>query len=87
MEIAALSQISTSKSKRAGNGVLIVCLALFLAYPTWNKSVVGSRPYLLSYQHGQNGGIIPTITGQAFIMAESQLFFNENDPFKNGISH
>lgn len=48
------------------------------------ESVIGS-PYRLSYQPGQTGGIIPTITGQAFIMAESQLFFDPQDPYKNGI--
>ena len=49
------------------------------------ESVIGS-PYRLSYQPGPSGGVVPTITGQAFIMAESTLIFSENDPFKNGIS-
>lgn len=49
------------------------------------ESVIGS-PYRLSYQHGPNGGIIPSITGQAFVMAESQLFFDTLDPFKSGIT-
>lgn len=49
------------------------------------KSVIGS-PYRISYQRGANGGVIPKITGQAFVMAESTLLFHENDPFKNGIA-
>lgn len=49
------------------------------------ESVIGS-PYRLSYQPGPNGGVIPTITGQAFVMSESTLIFSKKDPFKNGIS-
>ncbi len=48
------------------------------------ESVIGS-PYRLSYQPGIKGGIIPTITGQAFVMAECTLIFDECDPYKNGI--
>jgi proline racemase len=28
---------------------------------------------------------MPTITGQAWVMAESQLFFDGKDPFRHGI--
>ena len=48
------------------------------------ESVIGST-YALSYRNGPNGGVVPTITGQAWVMAESRLFFNPDDPFKNGI--
>ncbi|SFL11380.1 proline racemase family protein [Shimia haliotis] len=48
------------------------------------QSVIGS-PYLLSYQPGQNGGVIPSITGAAHVMADSTLVFPETDPFLNGI--
>ena len=47
-------------------------------------SVIGS-PYALSYKPGPNGGVIPTITGQAFVMAESTLIYSGKDPFRNGI--
>ncbi|WP_170574225.1 proline racemase family protein [Ruegeria atlantica] len=47
-------------------------------------SVIGSA-YRLSYQPGPNGGVIPSITGQAHIMAEATLIFDANDPFKTGI--
>ncbi|WP_037306645.1 proline racemase family protein [Ruegeria halocynthiae] len=47
-------------------------------------SVIGSA-YRLSYQPGPSGGIIPSITGQAHIMAESKLIFADNDPFQAGI--
>lgn len=32
-----------------------------------------------------DGQIIPSITGRAFITAELELLFDENDPFRNGI--
>ncbi len=71
-----------------GSSARLACLAadgvLAPGEEIMQESVIGSS-YRLSYQPGKNGGIIPTITGQAFIMAESQLFFDENDPFKYGI--
>ena len=48
------------------------------------QSVIGSS-YRLSYQPGPNGGVLPAITGQAYVMAETKLFFAENDPFRAGI--
>lgn len=48
------------------------------------ESVIGSA-YRLSYQNGPTGGVIPTLTGQAHIMAESKLLFAADDPFKAGI--
>ena len=48
------------------------------------ESIIGS-PYKLSYQPGVKGGIVPTITGQAFIVSESKLIFNDRDPYKYGI--
>lgn len=48
------------------------------------ESIIGSS-YQLSYAPGQDGGIIPTLKGQAFVMAESQLLFDPADPFQAGI--
>lgn len=48
------------------------------------ESVIGST-YRLSYRKGPNGGVIPSITGKAYIMAESKLIFHPEDPFRNGI--
>ncbi len=48
-------------------------------------SVIGS-PYRLSYQSGANGGVIPSITGQAFVTAQSTILFEPGDPFKDGIA-
>ncbi|AHD02196.1 proline racemase family protein [Leisingera methylohalidivorans] len=48
------------------------------------ESVIGSS-YKLSYRNGPTGGVIPKITGQAYVMAESRLVFAPDDPFKAGI--
>lgn len=48
------------------------------------ESIIGST-YTVSYVPGDNGGIIPSITGQAYVMAESKLVFHPQDPFVNGI--
>ena len=71
-----------------GSSARLACLAadglLGPGEEITQESVIGS-PYRLSYQPGHNGGVIPTITGQAFVMAESTLIFSKSDPFKNGI--
>ena len=48
------------------------------------QSVIGSS-YRLSYTPGENGGVVPKITGQAFVTAEAKLLFHANDPYRNGI--
>jgi proline racemase len=48
------------------------------------QSVIGSS-YRLSYTMGENGGVVPKITGQAFVTAEAKLLFDANDPYRNGI--
>lgn len=71
-----------------GSSARLACLAadgkLEPGQEIVQESVIGS-PYSLSYQRGNNGGIIPTISGQAFITAETTLIFNDLDPFKDGI--
>ncbi|WP_421856748.1 proline racemase family protein [Oricola sp.] len=48
------------------------------------QSVIGSR-YVLSYRPGTEGGVIPSIIGQAFVSAEAHLHFDAKDPFREGI--
>ncbi|MCT8162082.1 proline racemase family protein [Pseudoruegeria sp. SHC-113] len=48
------------------------------------ESAIGSR-YRISYQSGPGGGVMPTLTGQAHVMAESRLLFAPDDPFRGGI--
>jgi proline racemase len=49
------------------------------------ESVIGSS-YRLSWHAGKDGGVIPSITGQAWIMANSTLIFEPTDPFRHGIT-
>jgi proline racemase len=48
------------------------------------ESVIGST-YKMSYQPGPGGGVIPTITGQAFVTSDATLIFNPADPYRSGI--
>ncbi|WP_299938501.1 proline racemase family protein [uncultured Pelagimonas sp.] len=71
-----------------GSSARLACLAangrLKAGEEIVQESVIGS-PYRLSYQPGPKGGVIPSITGQAFVMAESTLVFGPLDPLRNGI--
>ncbi|MBO9446850.1 proline racemase family protein [Ruegeria sp. R14_0] len=71
-----------------GSSARLACLAadghLAPGQEIIQHSVIGSS-YRLSYQPGPTGGVIPSITGQAFVVAEAKLLFHEADPFKSGI--
>lgn len=71
-----------------GSSARLACLAadgrLAPGEEILQESIIGS-PYRLAYQPGPNGGVLPSITGQAFVMAESKLIFDPQDPFKHGI--
>ncbi len=71
-----------------GSSARLACLAARGDLPpeteVIQESIIGSQ-YRLSYRPGPQGGVLPSITGTAFITAESQLFFQENDPFVSGI--
>ncbi|WP_039017381.1 proline racemase family protein [Halocynthiibacter namhaensis] len=71
-----------------GSSAYLACLAasnrLNPGHEIILESVIGSA-YQASYQPGQNGGVIPTLKGQAWIMAESTLIFDATDPFRKGI--
>ncbi|WP_428540071.1 proline racemase family protein [Profundibacter sp.] len=71
-----------------GSSARLACLAadgcLSPGKEIVQESVIGSS-YRLSYHPGHNGGVIPKITGQAFVMSESKLIFAEHDPLKSGI--
>ncbi|MFI2765882.1 proline racemase family protein [Ruegeria faecimaris] len=71
-----------------GSSARLACLAaeglLAPGQEIVQQSVIGST-YRLSYQAGSNGGVIPSITGQAYVMAESRLIFEAADPFRSGI--
>lgn len=71
-----------------GSSARLACLAadglLEPGIEIVQHSVIGSA-YTLSYQPGPGGGVIPKITGQAFITARSTLVFDPADPFRLGI--
>ena len=48
------------------------------------ESVIGST-YKISYQPGPGDGVIPTITGHAFVTSDANLIFNPADPYRAGI--
>ncbi|MGB3148960.1 MAG: proline racemase family protein [Paracoccaceae bacterium] len=72
-----------------GSSARLACLAadglLAPGAEIVQQSVIGSC-YRLSYQPGVAGGVIPRITGQAWVTAETTLFFDESDPFRDGIA-
>jgi 4-hydroxyproline epimerase len=48
------------------------------------ESIIGSR-FRTSFEPGPTGGVLPSITGRAFICAESKLVQAAGDPFRYGI--
>ncbi len=48
------------------------------------ESIIGSR-FRASFEPGPTGGILPRITGRAFICAEGKLMQDALDPFRYGI--
>jgi 4-hydroxyproline epimerase len=71
-----------------GCSAKMACLAADGAWPAgkiWiQESVIGST-YALVYEQGQNGGVIVTIEGTAFVTAQVTLIFESQDPFRLGI--
>ena len=47
------------------------------------ESIIGSR-FRASFQPGPNGGVLPRITGRAFVCAEIKLVQDPGDPFRHG---
>ncbi|MBR9651376.1 proline racemase family protein [Thalassovita aquimarina] len=71
-----------------GTSAKLACLAangLLAPGEDWlQESIIGST-YRLSYRPGVNGGIVPTVTGQAFVTAQAELLFDPADPYARGI--
>lgn len=52
---------------------------------SWRQeSIIGSL-FEGSATQGPNGSILPTVSGRAFVTAETTLIFNPEDPFRSGI--
>lgn len=72
-----------------GTSAKLACLAadgkLAPGHIWIQESVIGSR-FEASYQPAPEGGILPTLTGKAYITGESRLIRDGDDPFRDGIS-
>ena len=72
-----------------GTSAKLACLAddgLLAPGTDWTQeSVIGSR-FTARYRLGNDGQIVPSITGRAFICAETTLVTQDGDPFANGIT-
>jgi 4-hydroxyproline epimerase len=49
------------------------------------ESIIGSR-FRASFEPGPKGGVLPRITGRAFVCAESKLVQDPSDPFLYGFA-
>ena len=50
------------------------------------ESIIGSS-FRASYRGGENGRVIPSIRGQAFVVGEGSLLRHPKDPYRDGIVH
>ena len=73
-----------------GTSAKLACLAADMKLKpgeVWRQESIIGSVFEGSYENaGSDGSIIPTITGTAFITAESTLMFDPADPFRLGIS-
>jgi 4-hydroxyproline epimerase len=71
-----------------GTSAKLACLAAdgkLQAGARWvQESIIGSR-FEASFMPGPNGGVIPSITGRAYITGEAVLHRDPDDPFRDGI--
>lgn len=71
-----------------GTSAKVACLAAdgdLQENEVWiQESVIGSC-YHVSFQNVSGGGIIPSITGKAYVTGETTLIQNAKDPYANGI--
>ena len=70
-----------------GTSAKLACLAAdgkLAPGEIWRQESVIGTVFEGSYEIGE-GGILPTITGRAHVVAESTLLFDEDDPFRRGM--
>lgn len=71
-----------------GTSAKIACLAasgrLQVGEDWVQESIIGSQ-FTANFRRSNDGDIIPTIRGRAYISAEARLVFHREDPFQNGI--
>lgn len=70
-----------------GTSAKLACLAadgMLLPGEVWRQeSIIGS--VFEGHYETTDAGIVPTITGQAFVTSEATLILDEGDPFRDGI--
>jgi len=71
-----------------GTSAKLACLAaagkLEEGRPWVQESVLGSR-FTARYRRGEDGAILPSITGRAYVTAEATLLRDADDPFADGV--
>jgi 4-hydroxyproline epimerase len=71
-----------------GCSAKIACLAedgkIFPGQEWVQESIIGST-YRLRHEPAPGGGVIPTVTGRAWVTAEAVLHFDPTDPYATGI--
>jgi 4-hydroxyproline epimerase len=72
-----------------GTSAKLACLAAegkLAPGQTWRQESVIGSVFEGSYELAEESeGVIPTITGRAFVTAETTLIFADDDPFRSGI--
>jgi 4-hydroxyproline epimerase len=51
----------------------------------WRQESIIGTVFDAAYQFDREGAVIPTITGSAFVTAQGEIVFDEQDPFQFGI--
>lgn len=72
-----------------GSSAKVACLAadnLLAPGEVWVQESIIDSTYTLVYEPGRAGGVVPTLTGTAYVTALSELVFEPRDPYKNGIA-
>ena len=71
-----------------GTSAKLACLSArgeLAAGETWRQESVIGTVFDASYAPGENGRVLPRITGSAYVTAESTLLFDDADPLRFGI--
>jgi 4-hydroxyproline epimerase len=71
-----------------GTSAKLACLAArgqLAAGEHWRQESVTGSVFEAWYEPAPQGGVLPVISGRAWITAEAELIFQEDDPCKNGI--
>ncbi len=72
-----------------GTSAKLACLAADGALApgaTWRQESIVGSVFEAGYEAVDNGRILPTITGSAFVTAQGRLLFDPADPFRHGFS-